>query len=238
MANENMLTRIVSGRTDLVFDYVSSKNTAKAKDPDGVSLIEWCAYYGDVSAMRFLLLNGESLDRLGNNLGLNGAVFHGHWQLCQFLIERGADVNLALPDSGEAPLHNALCNTERAARDRLSRFCWRTARILIALPSLARKPVPLCAIAEPGQKRPSIAPQLSGPKKQFRSPWTPGRKLTPRIWMEIHRSVGPVGIYAPMPFLGSSAMGNFEFIRRGDPCGSVCRVNRIWKNNGAGDLRS
>jgi ankyrin repeat protein len=119
MANENMLARIVSGRTDLVFDYVSSRNTAKAKDPDGVSLIEWCAYYGDVSAMRFLLLNGESLDQLGNNLGLNGAVFHGHWQLCQFLIEHDADVNLALRDSGEAPLHNALCTTERAARDRV-----------------------------------------------------------------------------------------------------------------------
>ena len=119
MANENTLARIVAGRTDLVFDYVSSRNTAKAEDSDGVSLIEWCAYYGDVSAMRFLLLNGESLDGLGNNLGLNGAVFHGHWQLCQFLIEHGADVNLALPDSGESPLHNALCTTERTARDRV-----------------------------------------------------------------------------------------------------------------------
>jgi len=93
MANENTLARIVAGRTDLVFDYVSSGTTAKAKDRDGVSLIEWCAYYGDVSAIRFLLLNGESLDPLGNNFGLNGAVFHGHWRLCQFLIEQGADVN-------------------------------------------------------------------------------------------------------------------------------------------------
>jgi len=95
MANENTLARIVAGRTDLVFDYVSSGTTAKAKDRDGVSLIEWCAYYGDVSAIRFLLLNGESLDPRANNFGLNGAVFHGHWRLCQFLIEQGADVNLA-----------------------------------------------------------------------------------------------------------------------------------------------
>jgi uncharacterized protein len=119
MANENNVARIVAGRTDLIFDYVSSKSTAQAKDPDGVSLIQWCAYYGDVSAIRFLLLNGESLDPLGNNFGLNNAVFHGHWQLCQFLIEHGADVNLALPDSGEFPLHNALCTTERTSRDRV-----------------------------------------------------------------------------------------------------------------------
>jgi hypothetical protein len=60
MANENTLARIVAGRTDLVFDYVSSGTTAKAKDRDGVSHIEWCAYYGDVSAIRFLLLPRNS----------------------------------------------------------------------------------------------------------------------------------------------------------------------------------
>ena len=33
------------------------------------------------------------LATLGPNFELNGAAFHGHWRLCQFLIERGADVN-------------------------------------------------------------------------------------------------------------------------------------------------
>jgi len=47
-------------------------------------------YYGDVSAMRFLLARGASLDSLGPNLDLNGACFHGHWRLCQLLIEQGA----------------------------------------------------------------------------------------------------------------------------------------------------
>jgi ankyrin repeat protein len=42
---------------------------------------------------------------------LNGACFHGHWQLCQFLVERGADVNLPLEDSGETPLHAAICTS-------------------------------------------------------------------------------------------------------------------------------
>jgi ankyrin repeat protein len=112
-----MLDRIAEGRTDLVFDYLAEGHEANSKDKDGVSLIRWCAYYGDVSAIRFLLANGESLQSLGENLDLNGAAFHGHWQLCQFLIEKGADVNHPLPDTGETPLHAALCTSNRLTHD-------------------------------------------------------------------------------------------------------------------------
>ena len=88
---------------------------ANAADNNGVSLIKWCAYYGDVSAIRFVLANGESLESLGENLGLNEAAFHGHWRLCQFLIERGADVNRPLANTGETPLHAAVCKANRPA---------------------------------------------------------------------------------------------------------------------------
>lgn len=114
-----MLDQITNGRTDLVYDYLSSGHSATFKDGRGVSLIQWCSYYGDVSAIRFLLANGESLDSLGDNLDLNGAVFHGHWQLCQFLIENGADVNYPLSDTGETPLHSALCKANRPVYDRI-----------------------------------------------------------------------------------------------------------------------
>jgi uncharacterized protein len=107
-----MLERIADGRTDLVFDYIAQGQAADSKDARGVSLMQWCAYHGDVSAIRFLLSLGASLDSLGVNLDLNGAVFHGHRQLCEFLIEQGADVNHALPDTGETPLHSALCKTD------------------------------------------------------------------------------------------------------------------------------
>lgn len=110
-----MLERIVDGRTDLVFEYVAEGHPASSVDGDGVSLINWCAHYGDVSAIRFLLANGESLKSLGDNLGLNGAAFHGHWRLCQFLVESGADVNRPLPDTGETPLHAAVCKANRPA---------------------------------------------------------------------------------------------------------------------------
>jgi ankyrin repeat protein len=109
-----MLEKITDGRTDLVFEYLAQGHAASAADGAGVSLIQWCAYYGDVSAVKFLLANGASLDALGDNFGLIGACFHGHWRLCQFLIERGADVNLNTSDTGETPLHSALCKTDRA----------------------------------------------------------------------------------------------------------------------------
>ena len=117
-----MLERIADGRTDLVFDYLSEGRPADSTDPQGVSLIKWCAYYGDVSAIRFLLANGESLSSLGENLDLNGACFHGHWRLCQFLIENGSDVNHPLPDSGEMPLHAATCKDNRPAYDHVIRL--------------------------------------------------------------------------------------------------------------------
>ena len=109
-----MLKKITDGRTDLVFEYLAEGNAATATDPAGVELLQWCAYYGDVSAMKFLLANGASIETLGGNFGLGGACFHGHWDLCQFLIERGADVNRAAMDNGETPLHSALCNGDAA----------------------------------------------------------------------------------------------------------------------------
>ena len=108
-----MLKELRDGRTDKVFDYLAAGHAANTKDENGTSLIGWCAYHGDVSAMRLLLQHGESLQSLGENLGLHGAAFHGHWQLCQFLIEAGADVNRQLADTGESPLHAAVCKANR-----------------------------------------------------------------------------------------------------------------------------
>jgi ankyrin repeat protein len=131
-----MLQRISDGRTDLVFDYLTAGHAANSTDTDGVSLIKWCAYYGDVSAIRFLLAHGESLASLGENFDLHGAAFHGHWQLCQFLIEQGADVNYALPDTGETPLHAALCKANRPAYNHVVKVLLATG----ANPNCATKP--------------------------------------------------------------------------------------------------
>ncbi|HTZ48580.1 MAG TPA: ankyrin repeat domain-containing protein [Verrucomicrobiae bacterium] len=105
------------GRTDLVFEYLAEGHAANSTDEGGVSLLQWCAYYGDVSAMKFLMSKGAALESLGDNLDLNGAAFHGHWRLCQFLLEQGADANHPSPDTGETPLHAALCTTQRLAHN-------------------------------------------------------------------------------------------------------------------------
>jgi hypothetical protein len=112
-----MLDQIADGQTELVFDYIAAGHAVTSADQNGVSLLQWCSYYGDVSAINFLLANGESLQSLGEFYGLNAAAFHGHSRLCQFLIEHGADVNEAQDDTGETPLHASLCTNNRERHD-------------------------------------------------------------------------------------------------------------------------
>src|SRR5258708_4934794 len=90
------IERIASGRTDLVFEFVTAGQPATFRDADGASLISWCSYYGDVSAIRFLLSQGERLESLGQNLGLDSAAFHGHWRLCEFLLVNRSYQNITV----------------------------------------------------------------------------------------------------------------------------------------------
>lgn len=115
----SMLERISQGETYLVFDYIDAGHSVNSQDHEGVSLIKCCAYDGDVSAIKFLVRNGESLQSLGDNFDLIGAVFHGCTRLCQFLIEQGADVSQPLAGTGETPLHSAQCEADRKDLDRV-----------------------------------------------------------------------------------------------------------------------
>jgi ankyrin repeat protein len=110
-----MLERIAGGRTDLVIDYLAEEHPPSSRTSDGGSLMQWCAYYGDVSALKCLLSKGETLQSFGEDMGLNAAAFHGHWRLCQFLMESGANVNCREKDTGETALHAAL-SSHRAAQ--------------------------------------------------------------------------------------------------------------------------
>jgi len=103
-----MLDRIAEGRTDLVFDYLADGHLPSSRTSGGRTLMQCCAYYGDVCALKLLLSKGETLQSLGEDMGLNAAAFHSHWRLCQFLIESGANVNSRGKETGETPLHAAL----------------------------------------------------------------------------------------------------------------------------------
>ncbi len=120
LKREGLLRKLADGRTDLIFDLLHLGVPATFHDQNGVSLMKQCAYYGDVSAIKLLLSLGESLSSLGEeDKGLAAASYHGHWQLCQFLLEQGADVNRADPQTGETALHNALSKTDRMVYDRV-----------------------------------------------------------------------------------------------------------------------
>ena len=80
------------------------------------------AYRGEVDAIRQLVAEGESLTTLGDNFDLNGAAFHGYAELCSYLLENGADPNHPRPDTGEMPLHAALCKRESAAHAEVVRI--------------------------------------------------------------------------------------------------------------------
>jgi hypothetical protein len=49
------LEQIAGGQTDAVFEFISGGGAPTATDRESVSLVQWCAYYGDVSALKFLL---------------------------------------------------------------------------------------------------------------------------------------------------------------------------------------
>lgn len=117
----DLVQRIADGRTDLVLDHLAAGGSADAGNPRGTTLLQWCAYHGDVTAVRCLLDAGADAAALGANLGLSGAAFHGHWPLCQFLLERGAEANAADPVTGETALHAALCKANRPIYDHVVR---------------------------------------------------------------------------------------------------------------------
>ena len=107
-----ILQKIADGRTDLILEFVQNGNTPSTQI-QGASLIRWAAYYGDVSALRFLMSQGIPISDLGENLDLNGAAFHGQWQLCQFLLENGADADHRSSVSGSSALHATLSHANR-----------------------------------------------------------------------------------------------------------------------------
>lgn len=107
-----IVDRIKNGRTDLVYEL-----SADFRRQHGPDLLGWSAYFGDVTACRMLLGSGQTLELLGPDLGLNGAAFHGHWQLCEFLLENGASARYIDSTTGETPLHSALSNDDRLRYD-------------------------------------------------------------------------------------------------------------------------
>lgn len=117
MQIDTILRAVQRGRTDLVCELFQRSGGPTATAEEAAELLRWCCYYGDTTACRLLVDQGQSLSVLGPDLGLNGAAFHGHWQLCRYLLESGASARFTDPETGETPLHSALTNEDRERYD-------------------------------------------------------------------------------------------------------------------------
>lgn len=215
-----MFEKIALGRTDLVFEFLAQGADATQTGARGMSLLRLCAYHGDPTpfvwrpnAIRFLLERGESLDSLGDNFDLNGAVFHGHWQLVQFFVEQGADVHRALGDTGK--LHFMQCFARRIdpyTRTSLRFYC-REALTPTQRPTRVCPRVGSCVTAAPGVKHHCIGrPHL---QTKQRSTYYLARKLMLKreTRMVTRHWLGQVGTCARPLFYDVCATASTRFIQ-------------------------
>lgn len=113
MNTETILERISRGRTDLVFELLKLPDWQEVLREGDFKPIQWFVYYNDTTAIKAVLDKGGDLASIDLDEELGHASFFGHWKVVDFLISQGADVNHAKPDTGETPLHSALCKAGR-----------------------------------------------------------------------------------------------------------------------------
>lgn len=113
MTKETILKHFEQGRTDLVFEFLKIPDWKSILHEGDVKPMQWFVYYNDTTALRAVLDRGGDLSSLNFVNELGNAAFFGHWKVCDFLIEYGADVNAPVTNTGETPLHSALCKAGR-----------------------------------------------------------------------------------------------------------------------------
>ena len=113
MEKNDILKLISQGRTDLIFDLLAIDDWQAILNEGRVKPLQWLVYYNDVTALKAVLDRGGNLESIDLNAELLNASFFGHWKVCDFLIQHGADVNCTVPGTGETPLHGALSKAGR-----------------------------------------------------------------------------------------------------------------------------
>ncbi|HVF30165.1 MAG TPA: ankyrin repeat domain-containing protein, partial [Pyrinomonadaceae bacterium] len=113
MNKTEILDRISRGRTDLVFELLKLADWQAALHEGDFKPLQWFVYYNDTTALKAILNAGGDLSSIDLDRELGHASFFGHWKVVDFLIAQGADVNWSIPETGETPLHSALCKAGR-----------------------------------------------------------------------------------------------------------------------------
>lgn len=112
-AAEDILLALSRGRTDRIFELLDLADWRTILHEGQVKPLQWLVYYDDVTALEAVVRAGGDLRSIDLNAELRNAAFFGHWKVCDFLLERGADPNDPVPGTGESPLHCALCKAGR-----------------------------------------------------------------------------------------------------------------------------
>jgi FOG: Ankyrin repeat len=113
METEQILDSIARGRTDFILDLLKKENWKEVLHQGQIKPLQWLVYYNDTTALKAVLGAGGNLDSININTELGHAAFFGHWKVCDFLIQNGADVNAKQPQTNETSLHNALSKAGR-----------------------------------------------------------------------------------------------------------------------------
>ena len=113
MEADKIIDFISRGRTDFIFELLSKPNWKVLLREGAVKPLQWLVYYNDTTGLRAVLLAGGNFESIDINNELANAAFFGHWKVCDFLINKGADVNTKVEKTHETPLHNALSKAGR-----------------------------------------------------------------------------------------------------------------------------
>ena len=113
MKESKILELISRGRTDFIIKLMKMPNWKELLNEGQIKPLQWLVYYNDVTGLRTVLENGGTLESVNINEELGNAAFFGHWKVCDFLINQGADVNCFVDRTNETPLHNALTKAGR-----------------------------------------------------------------------------------------------------------------------------
>lgn len=108
-----LLENISRGRTDLILQLLQLPNRQELLHQGAVKPLQWLVYYNDRTGLEAVINAGSDLSSIDLNNELGNAAFFGHWKVCDFLINHGADVNARIDKTHETPLHNALSKAGR-----------------------------------------------------------------------------------------------------------------------------
>ncbi|MBX2897082.1 MAG: ankyrin repeat domain-containing protein [Cyclobacteriaceae bacterium] len=110
----NQILELISrGRTDFIFQFLKLSDWKSQLHAGSVKPLQWLIYYNDVTGLRAVLEAGGDLSSLNIDEELGNAAFFGHWKVCDFLINHGANVNAVVPLTHETPLHAAVSKAGR-----------------------------------------------------------------------------------------------------------------------------